>query len=147
LRAGALAVGGKVRITTLPGYSPMMNDGNLQDVYYHNAVSLIGEKAVLRSYGHMAGSTDMGDVSQIMPAIHPYAGGTSGITHGSDFIIDDYERAVILPAKIMAMTVIDLLADGAVKAKAVIEKSKPAYTKAQYLALMESLLVESEYGE
>ena len=63
--------------------------------------------------GHRSGSTDMGDLSQIMPAIHPYAGGARGQGHGSDYEIVDYETAAVVPAKAMAMTVIDLLADGA----------------------------------
>ena len=89
----------------------------------------------------------MGDVSQIMPAIHPYAGHTCGITHGNDFFIQDYELAVILPAKIMAMTVIDLLADGAEKARDIKAKSKPVSSKEQYLSFMDGLLREAEYSE
>ena len=44
LRAGALAVGGKVRITTLPGYLPIINDPNLVELYKSNAVSLWGRR-------------------------------------------------------------------------------------------------------
>ena len=145
LRAGALAVGGKVRIATLPGYSPMLNDPGLQEVYKENAFLLVGEDQVGQTKGHMAGSTDMGDISQILPAIHPYAGGAVGISHGNDFLINDYELAVILPAKAMAMTVIDLLADGAVKGKEILAKSKPPLSREQYFALMDSLLREEEY--
>ncbi|MEW6185211.1 MAG: amidohydrolase [Thermodesulfobacteriota bacterium] len=145
LRAGALAVGGKVRITTLPGYSPMRNDPGLQKVFLANAVSLLGEEDTGETDAHMAGSTDMGDVSQIIPAIHPYAGGASGISHGNDFLIQDYEQAVINPAKAMGMTVIDLLAEGAVKAREVLATSKPPLTKTQYLEMMDGLLKEEEY--
>ncbi len=145
LRAGALAVGGKVHITTLPGYSPMINDPVLQEVYKGNAISLVGEDEVGQAGGHNTGSTDMGDISQIMPAIHPYAGGAIGLSHGNDFMINDYELGVIIPAKAMAMTVIDLLADDAVKGKEILAKSKPPLTREQYLALMDSLLKEEEY--
>ena len=145
LRAGALAVGGRVRITTLPGYSPMMNDPGLQEVYKGNALSLVGEEEVGQTEGHTGGSTDMGDISQIMPAVHPYAGGAVGLSHGKDFMINDYELGVIIPAKAMAMTVIDLLVDGAVKGKEVLAKSNPPFTKDKYIALMESLLKEEEY--
>jgi amidohydrolase len=145
LRAGALAVGGRVRIQTLPGYSPMMNDPWLQEVYKENALSLVGEEEVGLTKGHTGGSTDMGDISQIMPAVHPYAGGAAGIAHGKDFMITDYELGLIIPAKAMAMTVIDLLADGAAKGKEILAKSTPPFTKEKYLALMESLLKEEEY--
>jgi amidohydrolase len=145
LRAGALAVGGRVRIATLPGYSPMMNDPGLKEVYKGNALSLVGEDEVGQTERHATGSTDMGDISQIMPAIHPYAGGAVGISHGDDFMINDYELGVILPAKAMAMTVIELLAEGAVKGKEILAKSKPPLTRGQYFDLMDSLLKEEEY--
>jgi len=146
-RAGALAVGGKVRITTLPGYLPLTSDSNLREVYRSNAVSLLGKRKVVPpSPGrHGTGSTDMGDVSHIMPAIHAFAGGATGTGHGSDYLIQDYQLAVINPAKVMAMAVIDLLADGAARGKEVLAKSKPRMTKQEYLASMESLLKEEEY--
>lgn len=145
LRAGALAVGGKVRITTLPGYLPMANDRNLQEVYKANAIAVVGKGKVIPGGRHGTGSTDMGDVSHIMPAIHPFAGGATGISHGNDYLIEDYQLAVINPAKVMAMTVVDLLADGAVKAKEVLAKFKPQMTKQEYLDTMEGLLNEEEY--
>ena len=144
LRAGALAVGAKVRITTLPGYSPMIYDPNLQELYRANAISLVGKEEV-GQFGHRTGSTDMGDVSHIMPVIHPYAGGATGTGHGNDYLIQDYQLAVINPAKAMAMTVIELLADGAAKGREVLAKSKPRMTKQEYLTSMESLLKEEEY--
>jgi len=145
LRAGALAVGGSVRITTLPGYLPMANDPNLQQVYKSNAISVAGKGKVVPGGRHGTGSTDMGDVSHIMPAIHPFAGGAAGISHGNDYLIEDYQLAVINPAKAMAMTVVDLLADGAAKAKEVLARSKPPMTKQEYLASMEELLKEEVY--
>lgn len=147
LKAGAMAVGGAVRITTLPGYAPMINNELLQKIYYENAVAILGEDQVDFSDRHMAGSTDMGDLSQIMPAIHPYAGGASGIAHGRDFLISDYDTAVLLPAKIMAMTVVDLLGEGAAKATEIKQTTKPLYTREQYLSLMDKLATEDRYGE
>ncbi len=145
LRAGALAVGGRVRITTLPGYLPMENNRNLQQVYRGNAISVAGNRKVIPGGRHSTGSTDMGDVSHIMPAIHPYAGGVTGISHGNDYLIEDYQIAVINPAKAMVMTVIDLLAEGAVKAQEILAKSKPRMTKQEYLNTMDNLLKEEEY--
>jgi amidohydrolase len=144
LRAGALAVGGKVRITTIPGYLTVINDPSLQGLFRSNAVSLVGADEVTQK-GHTTGSTDMGDVSHIMPAIHPYAGGATGTSHGSDFLIQDYEVAVLNPAKVMAMIVIDLLADDAAKGKDILSSSKPDMTKKEYLAFMDSLRKEEEY--
>ncbi len=142
LRAGALAVGASVKINTLPGYLPLIGDRNLQAVLRRSAESLLGKRKVAPPGGHSTGSTDMGDLSQIMPAVHPYAGGATGTSHGDDYLIEDYGRAVINPAKVMAMSVVDLLADGAANAKQVIARHKPKMTKQEYLDLMESLRSE-----
>ena len=144
LRAGALAVGGKVQITTLPGYLPIINDPNLMELYKANAISLVGEEEMGQP-GHRTGSTDMGDVSQIMPVIHPYTGGARGTSHGNDYLIQDYQIAVLNPAKVMAMMVIDLLADGAARGREVLSKSKPAMSKQEYITFMESQIKEEEY--
>ena len=97
--------------------------------------------------GHRTGSTDMGDISQIIPAIHPYAGGVTGIGHGADYLVQDYTKAVINPAKAMAMTVVDLLADGASIAKDVLHKAKLPYEKESYLKLMRSFSRSEEFAE
>ncbi|MBI4298525.1 MAG: amidohydrolase [Chloroflexi bacterium] len=146
LRAGAMAVGGKVSITTLPGYMPMRTDPNLTDVYRANAASLVGENNVGR-LGHRTGSTDMGDVSQLIPVSHPYVGGATGNGHGDDYLIQDYRLAVLTASKAMAMTVVDLLADGADRARWIKAQYKPAMTKKQYLSFMRSLLKEETYKE
>ena len=61
-------------------------------------LAVVGEEQ-LGCLGHLTGSTDMGDVSQIMPVIHPFSGGVSGTSHGTDYLIEDYEKAVVNPAK------------------------------------------------
>ena len=87
----------------------------------------------------------MGDLSQIMPAIHPYAGGATGTSHGVDYMVQDYDQAVIDPAKAMVGTVIDLLSGDATRARDLLAKSRPNLTKKQYLALQQSRLSEELY--
>ena len=87
----------------------------------------------------------MGDLSQIMPVIHPYTGGCSGTGHGDDYRVVDYDQAVIRPAKAIAMTVIDLLTSEAGAAKRVIENSRPPMTKESYLDLQDSRMSEETY--
>ncbi|MCH8063795.1 MAG: amidohydrolase [Chloroflexi bacterium] len=147
MRAGALAMGAKVNIVTLPGYLPMINNPTLMDLFKGNAVELVGESSV-KVYDadrNRGGSTDMGDLSQIMPVVHPYTGAATGTGHGTDYIVQDYVQAVINPAKAMAMTIIDLLSEGAGTAKGVIEEHTPTMTKDQYLALQSSRLTEELY--
>jgi len=135
LKAGALALGGEVEITTLPGYLPLHHDPNLVSMFRANAVEIVGSERV-RDKGHGGGSTDMGDISHILPTVHPYAGGASGAGHGADYRIDDYTRAVANPAKAMAMTVVDLLSSDARQARQVTAEFKPRMTRAEYLAYL-----------
>ena len=134
-RSGALAVGGSVSITNIPGYLPMRHDQHLMDVFRGNAVGLLDENKVLvmppsRNRG---GSTDMGDLSHILPSVHPYTAGAEGPGHSSEYLVTDYRQAVVNPAKIMAMSVIDLLSDNATKARQVTSSFRPAMTRTSYL--------------
>ena len=87
-RAGALAVGAKVEITTIPGYLPMRHDTKLQDIFRRTAIDLIGEHAtlVMPARRNRGGSTDMGDLSHIMPSCHPYTAGAVGPGHSLSLI-------------------------------------------------------------
>ena len=87
----------------------------------------------------------MGDVSQLMPAIHPYVGGATGLGHGNNYVVRDYGLAVVTAAKALADTVVDLLADGAEGAGKVLANHQPAMTKDEYLQLMRGLAKEELY--
>jgi len=138
LQAGAMALGARVEITTLPGYLPRVLHTDLVRAYQANAVALVGENEWLEpTFG--AGSTDMGDVSQIMPAIEALARGATGTGHGANYRICDPDLAYIIPAQAAAMTLIDLLADGARGAQDILAQHKPAMSKAEYLAFMRNL--------
>ena len=134
-RAGALALGAQVEISTLPGYLPLANDDRMLAIFKENFGRDYGASQ-WSSRGHGAGSTDMGDISHIMPAIHPYAIGASGQAHGNDWAIVDPYVAHVLPAKLMALTAIDLLANGAQGAKSILDGYRPRMTKEQYLSFM-----------
>lgn len=144
LRAGAMAVGGSVNITTLPGYLPIQSDENMLALYEKNAAQLVGRENIVH-LGHRTGSTDMGDVSQLMPVIHPYVVAAEGNSHGDDYLVTDYELGVVTGAKAMAMTVIDLLSDDARLARQVKAEYDAPMTKEQYLSLMRGMFHEGSY--
>lgn len=146
LRAGAMAVGASVNIQTIPGYMPLDQDKNLSDVFRANAESLVGTDNV-GYVAHRTGSTDMGDISQLMPAIHPYVGGASGLGHGADYVIEDYGLAVITAAKVLAGTAIDLMADGANSAGKIIAGHRPNMTSAEYLKFMREIASDETYKD
>ena len=74
----------------------------------------------------------MGDLCHLIPAIQPTMGGWTGNLHAKDFAPTDTTLAYINPAKIMAMTVIDLLYDGAAAAKEIKAAFVPKLTKEEY---------------
>lgn len=133
LRAGALALGAKVEIETWPGYMPMKCDPAMQEYFQANAVDLLG-KEHFRITGHRSGSTDMGDLSQVMPVLHPFIGGACGTGHGADYHIEDKQLAYVGMAKLLAAMAVDLLAEGARGAREVLAKAKPPITRQEYLA-------------
>ena len=89
----------------------------------------------------------MGDVSQLMPVIHPYVAAATGSAHGADYVVQDYDLAVLTAAKAMATTVVDLLADGAAKARQVLGGYKAPLTKGAYLELMRGMVREETFVE
>src|SRR5207245_1311372 len=131
LRAGALALGAKVEIETLPGYMPMTCDPIMARYFKDNVAGLLGEEHY-RQIGHRTGSTDMGDLSQVMPVLHPYIGGARGSGHGADFEIADTALAYVAPAKALAAMAIDMLADGAAGARELVG-ARPPMTREHYL--------------
>ena len=125
----------------------MINNDPMIDMFRSNASRLVGSSSVV-THGprqNRGGSTDMGDLSQIMPAIHPYTGAATGAGHSTTYIVSDYVQGVVNPAKAMAMLVVDLLSGNADKAREVIAKSPPRMTKAQYLALQDRALSQELY--
>ena len=139
LRGAATAIGAGLELTTLAGYLPLAPNETMVGLYGRNAERVVDARDIVTNLGHRSGSTDMGDISQIMPAIHPYAGGARGAGHGSDYEIVDYETAAIVPAKCMAMTLVDLLTDNAAHARQVLSSHTPAMTRDGYLKLLREL--------
>lgn len=138
LRAGGDAVGAEVVIHNLPGYLPMRNDSAMNRLLEANSLPLFGEDRVM--YGdHMAGSTDMGDVSHIMPVIHPWVGCIDGVLHGADYKIRQEDVAFIKTAQALAMTIVDLLYDEGQGAEEVLAEFIPVFTKEEYLATLDRI--------
>src|SRR6266542_2266338 len=138
LKAGALALGASVEIETLPGYLPLRSDPTMTRVFRQNADTLFGPGAC-REAGHRAGSTDMGDLSQVIPVLHPYMGGARGTGHAADYEIVDPHLAYVMPARAMAAMVVDLLWDGARGAREVIAKALPGMTRQGYVEFQRSV--------
>jgi|TARA_Y100000814_G_scaffold61207_1_gene37941 amidohydrolase len=147
LRAGALAIGAKVEIVTIPGYLPLINNQELSGLFSSNASTIVGTNAVRINGDNVnrGGSTDLGDLSHIMPVIHPYTGCATGSGHGIDYIIQDYIQGVINPAKAMAATVIDLLSNHSQRASGIIDKFVPRLCTEDYVSSQRARFREELY--
>ena len=134
----AMAVGAGVEIETLPGYMPQYDDNELENFYCEAAAKLDPE---VPNHGSIArcSSTDMGDLSTIMPTLHGYTAGASGTSHGVSYTIADKQRAYVVNAKILASIVIDLLADNAGAARRIALKREGKLSVKEYIALADSL--------
>jgi amidohydrolase len=144
LRAGAMAVGAQVKIQTIPGYLPLQQNKAMAEIFRINAVDLVGEENV-GYVDHRGGSTDMGDISRLMPVIHPYVGGATGLGHGANYVIEDYGLAVIKGAKALAYTAIDLLGDDASHGNSVAGGQRPDMSISEYLKFMRDLASEETF--
>jgi len=142
LRAGAMAVGAEVEINDIPGYMPYSHHPGLDDILRENCAALVGEDRI-EERGHNTGSTDMGDISCVMPTSSIGMGGVTGTGHGRTYEIVDKELEYITPAKVLALACIDLLYDGASKAKEVIGSFEPAIPPGEYTEFMRGLVGES----
>lgn len=129
-------IGATLETEDIPGYLPLEENEDIISVMVDIAKDLIGSENCVSGY-ELVGSTDMGDISSIMPAVQPSVGGFMGGLHSKDFKIVNEDAAIMLPAKLMALTAATLLFDGGKLAKKVKENFKPRFTKSQYLNYLE----------
>jgi metal-dependent amidase/aminoacylase/carboxypeptidase family protein len=120
----------------------MQNSERLDGLFAANMASLLGPEAIGRS-PHLTGSSDMGDITHLMPGLHPMIKAGSAKVHTESFCIEDTRLACIETAKGLAMTVIDLLWDSAREGLAVKSAYKPKYIKDQFLKFWEELCQEA----
>lgn len=132
LRGAAMALGCRVEIETVPGNLPLRNDPRLAELFRKNVRVLFGDQEY-RDYPHGGGSTDAGDLSQLMPVLHPMMTGAQGSHHQIDWRIADHNAGYVLPAKSLAMMAIELLHNDAQLARDVLSRFIPGMTKDEYL--------------
>jgi metal-dependent amidase/aminoacylase/carboxypeptidase family protein len=135
IQAGADAVGAEVEIKDIPGYLPLNNYANLLNLFEQNLEGIVPQERVIKEKS-FAGSFDMGDLSHIMPTLHPFFSGVKGSLHSKNFQTVNYDQAVIKPAKALAKTIIDILID---KKNIFKQLKTPPYTKEEYLEILSNM--------
>ena len=140
LCGAALSIDTNVEIKDMPGYSPLYNDDGMMQLAKDAATLAMPNVECPLTQGVGTGSTDMGDLSCIMPVVHPHCGGARGRGHGNDYRISDPEAACMDSAKWQLAMLLLLLQDGAQRAKQILADFKPKFaTKEEFLAYQDSL--------
>ena len=140
LTGAALSIGANIEIIDIPGYAPLYNCDALAEILKESVKESIPEEKFNIMTVMGSGSTDMGDLSQIMPTLHPYAGGKKGKDHGNNYYIADPERACVGSAKMQMGLLLSLLENGAERAKKIISEFKPLFaSKEDYLNFIDDI--------
>ena len=113
VEAAALSTGCQGVVAPGMGYDNMVPNQALAEVFKENLVQL-GVDVQAPRPGERMGSTDMGDISQLLPAIHPYLAIASESVpgHSIDFAAaarsETGLQAMLTAAKAIALTCLDL---------------------------------------
>ncbi len=139
----AAAFGARLTITDIPGMAPILNSVPFLTVAKEAMLAITPDVTVSTDFS--TGSTDMGTMTSIMPAIHPYAGGAKGASHGSEYYITDPDRACVDSAKMQLATLHLLLENDAARAKEVIANTEVPYkTKEDFFRTFDSFDTETD---
>lgn len=141
LIGAALSIGTNVEILDSPGYAPMYNSKDMITLCKDAYAILAPDEEFIITDVMGSGSTDMGDLSCVMPAVHPYAPGAVGNSHGSDYEIADAESACVKNAKWQLTMLKLLLKDGAARARQIKADFVPDFASIKdYLNYVDSLV-------
>lgn len=133
-RGAAYSLGAEVKIQDVPGYLPVIE--RLPDRVMKEAADLMGNSvkwaSIIPGQENMT-STDVGDLTHLMPVLNFTFSGFEGALHSSDFRLTDAEKAFVNPAKLMALIAYRLLANQAKEAREILGNFTPALTLKEYL--------------
>ena len=140
LCGAALSIGANVEIIDTPGYAPLSNSKEMINISEQAFKSVYPDQTFKKHDIYWSASTDMGDLSCVMPVVHPYAPGAVGTAHGDDYYIKDKEKACIMSAVWQLSLLTLLLENGGEKAKEVIANYTPVFnSKEEYFAYCDSI--------
>lgn len=135
----AYAFGGKIEMEKLQGYMPIIP--RAADNALIEAADDLGLNYRTVQKGDFNNAcTDVGDLSHFVPVVNFTFKGFEGKLHGADFKITDPEKAYILPAKLLALTVYKLLKNGGQEAKKIAKSYTPVFNKESYIQYVKNTI-------
>ena len=126
LAASAAAMGANVEISDRPGYSPRLHDKGMMELT-REAMEETLEAVKYEETGWGTGCSDLGDVSMVIPSVHPYIGGATGTGHGADYFITDVYTATVDSARVQASMVVKLLENGGARTEEIKKNFQPTF--------------------
>lgn len=143
--AAAASLGCRLIINDICGSAPRLYDQKMIDVFSSAGAAVLGSDNIDMDRSWDSGCSDFGDITQVMPGVHPHIGGAAGISHGSDYKIADPVLACVDSAKIQVNAAVMLLENGAALAKEIIKNNSPAYSSIkEFLAATDEIDLERE---
>ena len=123
----AAAMGCRVYFDDVAGSAPRINDKNLMNVFHDVALNFFKEEEMEFDKVWGKSSSDMGDISNVIPSVHPYIGGAVGVGHSAGFLVEDAYTACVIGPKIICGVLKNLLMDQAALAKKILAEKKVRY--------------------
>lgn len=140
---GALAMGCDLEIQTTPGYLPAIPCEELNMVL-EDVVKDLSDLSPVRK-DHFTGSSDLGDLSQLLPAGLISMGGIAGSPHSQDFAVRDEYEAYIVPARVLSAAACQLLRRKKEKDR-LFENFTPRRGRESYVKWVRSKFTESSFS-
>ena len=145
MAGAAVSLGARVKTIDRPGYSPLINEKHLVKLTEEVAIEYFGADRVNNHGRWGSGSTDMGDLSCVMPCVHPYVTGCSGAGHGDDYLVTDPVKACLGAASVQVGLAEKLLQNDAKLAKEVLANAELRYpNKEAFFADIDQLMSDKD---
>ena len=135
----AYAFGGKIEMEKLQGYMPIIPRAADNALIWAADDLGLNYRTVQKGEFNNA-CTDVGDLSHLVPVVNFSFKVFEGKLHGADFKITDPEKAYILPAKLLALTVYKLLKNGGQEAKKITKSYTQVFNKESYIQYVKNTI-------
>lgn len=131
--ASAAAIGARLTLSDRMGFYPLNNSMGMNDVMKESMEELYGENCVHVSTGRGGASTDLGDLSTLMPVTQAISTGCVGGAHSEGFMIGDAYKVCVDTAECTIVAICKLLENNGARGWKIVEDFHPIYaTKEDY---------------
>lgn len=140
ITGACLSMGAEVTITDIAGSNPRYEDEKLSSLMQGVAKELVGENKYYVDNNWTTSSTDMGDVSCLVPSVHAYIDSNRGLLHGKNYQRIHPVESCVNSATLQTATLVELLKNNSEKAFEIKKNFKPTFNSVEeYLKVQYSI--------